>query len=159
MRTTPMVLRALAALALTVGPAAAQGPLGPSAPGSVQGHCARMFDPTTLTSIRGRIVEIEQRPRGASAGIHMRVATETGTTDVHLGPAWYLDAQDAHLSVGDQVEVRGSRITVDNRSAIVAVEVTRGNDVLTLRDNSGVPRWAGWRHGPMRGSTRGPMRG
>jgi hypothetical protein len=28
---------------------------------------------------------------------------------------------------------------------LIAMEVTKGEDVLVLRDAKGVPRWSGWR--------------
>jgi hypothetical protein len=46
---------------------------------------------------------------------------------------------------GDEVEVTGSEITFQNKPAIIAAEVKKGDEVLRLRDSDGVPAWAGWR--------------
>jgi hypothetical protein len=43
------------------------------------------------------------------------------------------------------VEVTGSRVTFRNKSAIIAAEVKKGDEVLRLRDSNGIPVWAGWR--------------
>jgi hypothetical protein len=43
------------------------------------------------------------------------------------------------------VEVRGSRVTMGGKPVIIAAEVRKGDAVLTLRDDQGVPMWSGWR--------------
>jgi hypothetical protein len=44
-----------------------------------------------------------------------------------------------------RVEVKGSCITFGGNPAIIAAEVKKGDDVMKLRDDNGVPAWAGWR--------------
>jgi len=70
---------------------------------------------------------------------------EVPTCWVHLGPDWYITNQDVRIEANDQVEVKGSRITIEGAPALIAAEVKKGADVLTLRDESGLPVWAGWR--------------
>jgi hypothetical protein len=124
--------------------AMAQGGGGGWGPGTAYG---RIYDVKTIESIRGDVVAVERfTPQtGMSAGIHLQVKTQTETVSVHLGPAWYLDHQDVQLAVKDTVEVKGSRITVQGKPAIIAAEVRRGEDTLILRDAAGVPVWSGWR--------------
>ncbi|WP_421656575.1 hypothetical protein [Leptothermofonsia sp. ETS-13] len=45
----------------------------------------------------------------------------------------------------DAIEVRGSRITFDGQPILIAAEVKKGDQVLTWRDDAGIPVWAGWR--------------
>ena len=45
----------------------------------------------------------------------------------------------------DRVEVKGSRITFQGKPAIIAAEITKDGQTLTLRDASGMPVWRGWR--------------
>jgi hypothetical protein len=113
------------------------------------GPYARLFDPKTVVSVRGTIITMEETTplKGMGMGVHLMLKTNTETIDVHLGPLWYVEAQDADLKVGDAVEVRGSRIESSQKPAIIAIEVKRGDDVLALRDEDGIPRWAGWRRG------------
>jgi hypothetical protein len=149
------LLRTIIALfTLLLGPLALGAPHGPAwrncdgwAQDSTYG---RLFNPRTMTSISGEITEIERFApmRGMGAGIHITVKTTAESFDVHLGPAWYLESQDVHLKRGDKVELSGSRVLVDNKPAIIAVDLKRDGDVLVLRDSSGLPRWAGWRHRP-----------
>jgi hypothetical protein len=47
----------------------------------------------------------------------------------------------------DTVEVKGSRVTVQGQPALIAAEVKKGDEVLKLRDEAGIPMWAGWRRG------------
>jgi hypothetical protein len=49
------------------------------------------------------------------------------------------------IAAKDKIEVKGSRITFDGKPAIIAAEVKKGDDVLVLRDASGLPVWSGWR--------------
>jgi hypothetical protein len=45
------------------------------------------------------------------------------------------------------VEVTGSRVTFDGKPALIAAEIKKGNEALTLRDASEYPVWSGWRQG------------
>ena len=125
---------------------------------AVDGNYGRLFDPKTVVTIHGTIASLtEVTPmRGMGMGVHLMLKTEAETVDVHLGPVWYLESQDADLKAGDTIEVRGSRIQIDKRPTIIAIEIKRGDDVLVLRDADGIPRWAGWRRGrpPGPGVTR-----
>jgi hypothetical protein len=44
-----------------------------------------------------------------------------------------------------RVEVKGSRVTFAGNPAIIAAEVKKGDALLKLRDENGIPAWAGWR--------------
>jgi hypothetical protein len=111
------------------------------------GPYGRLYDPKTVETVRGRIVAVERvfPMRGMSAGVHVRLRTTAGVLDIHLGPAWFIDNQEITLKNGEDIEVRGSRVVVAGGPAIIAAEVTRGDDVLHLRDELGFPAWSGWR--------------
>ena len=107
----------------------------------------KMYNPKTVETIRGEVVSVEKMMpmRGMSHGVHAVIKTEKETISVHLGPEWYIDNQDGRIEPKDTIEVKGSRITFDGKPAIVAAEVKRGDEVLVLRDENGVPVWSGWR--------------
>ena len=111
------------------------------------GPYARVYDPKTVETLKGEVVQVDRVTpmRGMSEGVHVVLKTDKGTTDVHLGPAWYLDHQDTEVAVGDRVEVRGSKVNVGGKPAVVAAEVKKGNETLQLRDANGLPLWRGWR--------------
>jgi len=107
----------------------------------------RMYDVKTVESIGGEIVSVDTlRPeKGMSYGVHLTVKTDKETISVHLGPSWYIENQDVKLSPKDKIEVKGSRITFEGKPAIIAAEVKKGDEILTLRDANGIPMWSGWR--------------
>jgi hypothetical protein len=107
----------------------------------------RMYDPKTVETIMGEITAVDRITpvKGMSGGVHMNVKTDKETISVHLGPSFYIENQDVKLQVKDKVEVKGSRITFDNKPAIIAMEVKKGDEVLKLRDDAGFPAWIGWR--------------
>ncbi|MFO7604850.1 MAG: hypothetical protein R6W72_00915 [Desulfurivibrionaceae bacterium] len=112
------------------------------------GSYGRMYDPATVETISGEVVEVGQViPRkGMSPGVHLGLRGVDGKMiSVHLGPAWFIENQEIVIEPGDKVEVKGSRIIFDGQPAIIAQEVGMGEDVLKLRDGNGYPVWRGWR--------------
>jgi hypothetical protein len=107
----------------------------------------RMFNPATVETVSGSVDSIEKvmPMNGMHSGIHLALKTDKGIIDVHLGPEWYIERLDTKIEKGDAVEIKGSRVTIGGKPAIIASEVKKGDSVLILRDNNGVPAWAGWR--------------
>ncbi|MEO5356429.1 MAG: DNA-binding protein [Nitrospirae bacterium YQR-1] len=105
----------------------------------------RMYDPSTAATVTGTIEAVEtfKAKRGMAQGLHLVLTTEDGKVAVHLGPVWYIERQDVELRKGDTVEVKGSKITFNSKPAIIAAEVKKDDEVLKLRDESGIPYWAG----------------
>jgi hypothetical protein len=109
----------------------------------------RMYDTKTVETITGEVLAVNLIPseQGHSGGIHLTVKTNKEEIDVHLGPQWYVEKQGMKLAAKDLVVVRGSRITFEEKPAIIAAEVKRGDQVLKLRDEGGLPLWRGGRRG------------
>jgi len=109
------------------------------------GQYTRLYDVKTVETISGEILSVDKfnPQKGMSAGIHIKVKTDKETISVHLGPVWYMEKQDVKLSPKDKIEVKGSRITFNGKPAIVAAEVKKGDEILTLRDANGVNMWSG----------------
>lgn len=107
----------------------------------------RLFNPATVETVSGTVESVEKITpmKGMHSGIHLTVKTEKESVDVHLGPEWYIERLDTKIQKGDTIEVKGSRVTVAGKPAIIAAEVKKGDNVLVLRDNNGIPAWAGWR--------------
>jgi hypothetical protein len=107
----------------------------------------RKYDPKTVETLTGEVVKVNRfRPgRGVSSGIHLQLKTDNETIPVHLGPAWFIENQDGEIEANDTITVKGSRITFDEKPAIIAAEIVKGEQVLKLRDEKGFPMWAGWR--------------
>ncbi|MBF0317373.1 MAG: DNA-binding protein, partial [Nitrospirae bacterium] len=81
--------------------------------GQGQGQYQRMYNPQTVTTIAGVVEAVEQfiPRRGMSYGIHLRVKTQDGGISVHVGPSGYVDNQEVKIQVGDNIEVKGSKVT------------------------------------------------
>ena len=109
----------------------------------------RTYDVKAVETVSGTVVRVERITpmRGMSAGVHMILKTDAGEVSVHLGPAWYIERQDVKLAPGDMVQVKGARVTFQGKPAIIAAEVKKGDEILPLRNDAGVPVWSGWRRG------------
>jgi hypothetical protein len=107
-----------------------------------------MYDTKTVETISGSVISVEQilPDKNMSSGIHLLLVTEKGSVSVHLGPAWYIDNQDTQIRNGDNVLITGSNVTYNGDQVIIAREVTKGDQVLKLRDENGYPLWSGWRN-------------
>jgi hypothetical protein len=103
----------------------------------------RMYNPATVETISGTVESVDKivPMKGMHSGIHIMVKTEKETLDVHLGPDWYIERLDTKIEKGNQIEVKGSRVTINGKPAIIAAEVKKGDNVLVLRDSAGVPAW------------------
>ena len=105
------------------------------------------YDPATVDTVAGKVVAVEIHiPRdGRHYGVHLQLKTQEEILPIRLGPFWYLDRQPTQIQEGDEIEVTGSRIILKKTSVLIASEVRRGDQILRLRDASGVPAWQGWR--------------
>ncbi len=106
---------------------------------------AQRFDTSTVQTLSGVVSAVDRLTlhKGSPTGVRLMLLTGEERIPVQLGPAKYVDTQAVRLAVGDSVTVRGSRITYNERPALVAINVTRGADTLSLRDESGTPLWRG----------------
>jgi hypothetical protein len=108
----------------------------------------RMYNPQTVETISGEVVSVDRiiPLKGMAYGIHITLRADKGTISIHLGPDWYIENQDVKITRMDKIEVKGSRITLEGKPAIIAAEIRKGDDILALRDANGFPVWSGWRH-------------
>jgi len=150
MKKMGVVIAALAIFSLlfTVDSFAQMGPMWKGSGGWGMGmQYSKMYNPKTVETITGVVVSVDKITpmKGMSHGVHMILKTDKETIAVHLGPSWYIENQDIKIEQKDKVEVRGSRITFEGKPAIIAAEVQKGNEILKLRDEKGLPVWSGWR--------------
>jgi len=103
-----------------------------------------MYNPNTVETLSGEVASVEQlrrRTGGRDGGIHLMVTTDKETVSVLLGPSWYLTQQKLQVAPKDRVEIRGSRITVNGKPAIIAAAVKKGDQTVKLREDDGRPLW------------------
>ncbi|HZP22886.1 MAG TPA: hypothetical protein VFB04_05530 [Terriglobales bacterium] len=102
------------------------------------------YDSANEVKIKGVIDDIREVP-GDYEGTHLVVKTDTGTVLVHVAPADFLKEIDTSFKKGDEVEVVGCKAPDATEPEILAREITVGTNTTTLRDDKGVPVWAGWK--------------
>lgn len=113
-------------------------------PGRMQGIEARRYDTSTVETLSGTVDEVQRLPMGRAYSVRLHLADDAAPT-VILGPSWFLDNQDVLIPEGAEVTVTGSRVDLGGTPALIAAEVTYGEQVLRLRDEAGFPVWSGWR--------------
>jgi hypothetical protein len=123
----------------------ALAPASLAQPGAAgEGSGAGLYDPKTVETVTGLVVSITPPPPPGSLPQRMQLTlkTDTETLPVFLGPHTYIDRQGMKIGDLDRISVRGSRLTVQGKPALIAQEVRKGNQVLKLRDDQGVPLWS-----------------
>ena len=150
MRTMTTLAAVTAMLGILVAPQAL-GQRGPNWRGGGGWGAAsqynRLYDTKTVETVKGGIIEVAHITpiKGMSYGVHVKLKTEKETVSVHIGPGWFIENQDLKIEPKDQVEIKGSRVVFDGKPAIIAAELKKNDQVLKLRDENGIPLWAGWR--------------
>jgi len=106
----------------------------------------RRYDPQTVQTITGKVTAVDRLASGkgsASGWRRVTLQTDQEAIPVILGPVRYLEQQKFTLGPGDALEVRGSRITVEENPCLIAAEVKKGKKTLKLRNQDGLPLWSG----------------
>ena len=103
------------------------------------------YDPSQVEMVSGEVAavkDIETKKRKTS-GVGLDLNTGGQNLLVYLGPHIYVDLQNVCIVSGDKVEVKGVKTVLDGQIIFLAGQVRKGDEVLMLRDDNGVPLWAG----------------
>jgi hypothetical protein len=65
--------------------------------------------------------------------------TDREVIPIHLGPLWFMVKETPRIEVNDTITVTGSRMMLDGRPVVIAADIAKGNALLKLRQNDGVP--------------------
>ena len=131
-------------LVFTLTPSAQQTVTQKKDPGITPGN---LFDPKTVETIRGVVVSLEEftMARGMPPGVQVTMKAESGEViSVFLGPQWYIEDQDFEIQPKDAISVKGSRAVFEGEPALVAAVVFKGDRILKLRNEQGIPVWSPW---------------
>jgi hypothetical protein len=106
-----------------------------------------IFNPKTVETISGEVIRVGRIVpfKGMSRGVHLLLRTDKESISVHLGPTRFIENQDIKVEPGDKIIVKGSRVTFRGKPIIIATELKKGDVVLKLRDENGLPLWSGYR--------------
>lgn len=102
------------------------------------------YDASGEVKLKGTVEDIREVP-GDYEGTRLLVKTDTGTVLVHVAPEAFLKEIDTTFKKGDEVQVVGAKLAGAPEEEVLAREITVGNNTCTLRDDKGVPVWAGWK--------------
>jgi hypothetical protein len=109
-------------------------------------------------TINGTVDEVQQITASNNAGMmpncprgwtstHLILKTDSGTLPVHVGPSSYLTSKNFSIAKGDKLKILGSKVQYQGSDFIIAKEITKGSEVLILRNSAGFPMWSGFRMG------------
>jgi hypothetical protein len=109
------------------------------------GEGAADYPVETRFTLSGRVAEL--------TGDELIVQTIEGAVTMHLGPEWYWESEGITLQDGDQVEVSGfyEGVTFE----VVEIKNTDSQEIVTLRDATDRPLWAGRGNGGRGGAAGG----
>ena len=123
-------------LCLPMGMLVAQkAPASPPAP---------KYDLQAEVKIKGTVLELKG-PEKTQDILHLIVKSGEETVNVSLCPKSYLDEMGTTFAKGDEIALTGSKVKIDEANLILAREVNKGGEMLTLRDGKGAPVW-NWKH-------------
>lgn len=119
---------------------------------------APFYNPATEVTINGTVDEVhEMLPTRAAGnacryphrwtGTHLTLKTDAGMLAVHVGPSDYLASKNFGIAKGDTLTILGSKVQYQGSDFLIAKEITKGSQVLKLRNSSGFPMWTGFRMG------------
>ena len=81
-------------------------------------------------------------PISGTLGAHVSIQPEQGPAiEVHVAATKYVKNYEMVFAKGDKVQVLGSKVQFNGTDAIIAREITRGQDTFTFRDGNGKPLW------------------
>jgi DNA/RNA endonuclease YhcR with UshA esterase domain len=107
------------------------------------GKCMSNYDPKTEATMSGTVDRVtQQNGHGGWQGTHLFLKTDTGTMEVHVGPADYITSQQFSFATGDVVEVTGSKVKIQHQDVLIAREIKKEGKTLVLRNAQGVPSWS-----------------
>ena len=98
--------------------------------GTVQNVSTFTPAPNSMPGLRLR-VKLSQPPSGLS-----------DVVTVHGGPTLFAQEQNFTVKPGDELKIVAAKVTMPGgRNVLIARELTKGNQTLTLRDEDGKPKW------------------
>ena len=100
------------------------------------------YDSANEAKLKGTVEELKvDTPAGGKPVAYLVLKNGEEKTQVYLCPKSFLDEMGVTFATGDSVQVTGSKIKQGSADLILAREVTKSGDTLTLRFGDGKPAW------------------
>ena len=102
------------------------------------------YDASTEITFKGTVAELRiLPPSGAKplAYLMTKTASDKDNVQVFLCPKKFLDDMGITFKADDAIQVTGSKVKQDGTDLILAREVMKGGETLTLRFQDGKPAW------------------
>ena len=100
------------------------------------------YDPATEAKVKGTVAEMKlDPPTGGKPVAYLVIKSGENKTQIFLCPKSFLDEMGATFSPGDDVQITGSKVSQNGVDLILAREVDKSGDTLTLRFKDGKPAW------------------
>jgi len=101
------------------------------------------YNPSTEATLTGTVTAVTNVPSsGRGGGLHFTLTVPSGPIEVHVGPASFVASKNFTIAKGDGLTVVGSKVTMAAQDVVIAREIKKGDQVLTLRDANGFPAWS-----------------
>ena len=103
----------------------------------------KKFDASKMTTIEGTVHSVGSFYLENSApGLRIRLQAKGEITVlVHGGPKAFAQGRNFTLAPGDKISATGSQVDFDGRTILMAGEIKKGDETLTLHDSKGNVRW------------------
>lgn len=118
-----------------------------------QSNMTRLYNSATVDTITGIIknVDVVNSGYGRFPGTLLTLKDTKPTVKILIAPVWYLTDLNVQIKKDEAIKIIGSRVTYLNEQLIITKEMLYKNETYTIRNESGIPVWAGRRMGPGRG--------
>jgi len=100
------------------------------------------YDLAREVKLKGSVEEVKEIP-GPKGEVGVELVFKTGSevVEVRLCPGRILKEFEITFAKGDQLEITGARVKVDEKDLVLAREIVRGSETIVLRDKEGAPVW------------------
>ncbi len=100
------------------------------------------YDAATEAKLKGTVEEVKLvPPTGGKPVAYLVIKNGEEKTQVFLCPKSFLDEMGVTFAMGDAVQIIGSKVKQGSADLILAREVTKSGDTVTLRFKDGKPAW------------------
>ena len=102
------------------------------------------YDRAAETVFKGVVEEVKDRecPISGGMGAHLMLKLGEGQIlEVHLATTKFVQNYELVFSKGDEIQVTGTKVKFEDKDAILAREIKKGNDIFVFRDKDGKPVW------------------